>query len=112
MREKDEETETRRPGANCDDVTEAALGAERMIGRMQDIVTEAIQPGADQEEAFNELIGELDPAPEGVALREALGMDEEGSRALPRGEPRRRRAGTEASPDEAPKEYDTWRTGP
>jgi hypothetical protein len=112
MRERRDQSDKRQAGANCDDVTEAALGAERMIGRMQDIITEAIQPGGDQEEAFEELIGELDPAPEEAALREALSMGGHGSRALPREEAPSKRAKSPASPQDTPKEYDTWRTGP
>jgi hypothetical protein len=98
-------------GSNADDLTEAALGAEKMISRMQDIVTEAIQPGGDTEEGFNALIEELDPAPEGEALRDALGMDAYGSRQLPRGGKAAAQSG-EAKPDDKPVEYQTWRTGP
>ena len=97
------------PRADCDDVTEAAAGAERMISRMQDIVTKAIQPGEDQAEAFNDLVEELDPAPEGEALREALGLDDEGTRDLPKRASRRPQT---AKPSDAPPEYRTWRTGP
>jgi hypothetical protein len=96
------------PPPACDDVTDAAAGAERMISRMQDIVTEAIQPGGDQAEAFNDLVEELDPAPEGEALREALGLDDDGTRELPRRAPRDQ----EAKPSDTPPEYRTWRTGP
>jgi hypothetical protein len=84
MNGEDENTGPRRAGANCDDVTEAALGAERLISRVQDIVAEAVEPGKDQEAAFEEIIGEVDPAPEGKALRQALGMSETGSRELPK----------------------------
>jgi hypothetical protein len=95
--------------SDCAEVTNAAAGAERMISRMQDIVTEAIQPGGDQAEAFNELVEELDPAPEGEALREALALDDEGTRELPR---RARRGAEAVKPSDTPPEYRTWRTGP
>lgn len=71
---------------------------------MQDIITEAIQPGADQEEAFTELIEELDPAPEAADLRDALGMDPDGSRALARGEPRPKRTSHEPQTDDTTQE--------
>ena len=87
MKGEQEDTGPQTPGANCDDVTEAALGAERLISRVQDIVTKAIQPGEDQEAAFEEIIGEIDPAPEGKALRRALGMTKYGTRDLPKREP-------------------------
>ena len=97
------------PRSDCDAVTQAAAGAERMISRMQDIMTQAIQPDGDAAEAFNELVEELDPGPEGEALRRALGLDEDGTRDLPQDE-----HGHEppATPDDTPPEYVTWRTGP
>jgi hypothetical protein len=104
-------SEARAVGARCDDVTEAAAAAEKMISRMQDIVTEAIQPTGDPVEGFNELIEELDPAPEGEALRHALGMDEHGTREIPRMREQAEKA-PEAQPDDQPVDYQTWRTGP
>jgi len=84
MTRRDERKAPRPERANCNDVTEAALEAEQLISRMQDVVAKALEPGQDQDEAFEELVGELDPAPEGEALRDALGMDEDGTRVLPK----------------------------
>ena len=91
MADRDTPAGERRPRAHGDDVPHAGLDAEQMISRMQDIVTEAIQPDGDPEEGFHELIEELDPAPEAGRLRSALGMDKDGSRKAPKGEPRDRR---------------------
>lgn len=107
-----------RTGSNRHDLTEAAAGAEQLISRMQDIVTEAIQPDGDPEEAFEDLIEELDPAPEGQDLREALGMPREGSRSIPGGSGETERVKAErpqeqpAKPEDTPPEYRTWETGP
>ncbi len=47
-------------------------------------MVERLQPDSNEDEAFEELVGELDPAPEAERLRRALGMDpERGSRDLP-----------------------------
>lgn len=113
------------PGANCDDVTSAALEVEQKLSRMQDAMTEAVQPDGDEAAFVGEMIEELDVAPEVEDLRGALGMDEQGSRALPRGLARERQdlkgdaqkveakaARRPASPEDRPPEYQTWRTGP
>ena len=113
MSDQDRDPKQQRDGSNCDDLTEAALGAEQMISRMQDVVTEAIQPDGDQDEAFEELIEALDPAPEGDALRQALDLPKHGTRDLPKGQPRRKRGQARtAEPSDKPPEYRTWRTGP
>jgi hypothetical protein len=84
MARRDERADPRRTGANCNDLTEAALGAEQLISRVQDIMAEGLEPGNDQVEAFGDIVEELDPAPEGDALRDALGMDHDGTRVLPK----------------------------
>ena len=113
-----------RTGANCDDVTEAALEVEQKLSRMQDAMTEAVQPDGDEVEFVGEMIEELDVAPEVDDLREALGMDEHGTRDLPRGRERRKqdlardaqkvkaKHDPQAKPSDQPPEYQTWRTGP
>jgi hypothetical protein len=82
-------------------------------------VTEGIQPDGDPGKAFEDVISEVDPGPEGTALRTALGMSRAGSRDIPdkpSGDPaptpRKHDRIAEASPDDAPPEYKTWRTGP
>jgi hypothetical protein len=111
--------EPRSFGKNCDDVTEAAIEVEQKLSRMQDTMTEMVQPGSDEEELQGEIVAELDVAPEVDDLREALGMDEDGSRELPRGRPRKKqdvraeeRAAAKAKPSDTPPEYNPWRTGP
>jgi hypothetical protein len=123
---RDQESRTFRqpPDSNCDDLTSAALEVEEKLSRMQDAITEMCTPEGDTQEITGELIAELDVAPEIDDLREALGMDESGSRAgsfedrkkqdLPaaaarvRAKHNRRRG----RPADAPTEDDTWRSGP
>lgn len=122
-----EQPTDRVPGRNCDDLTEAALAVEHKVARMQDAMAAALEPTGDQDEFVDEMIGELDVAPEIEDLRAALGMEEDGTRTTA-GKPRKRqdlkgdaaklkarherRRPSAAEPADAPPEYRTWHTGP
>lgn len=67
-------------GSNCDKLTDAALDAEAELSRLEDIVTETVMPEGDPEEGLDELIAEIDTNTASGKLRDALGMDETGTR--------------------------------
>lgn len=115
------------PRSDCDQLTEAAKGVERKLSRLQDAVTEMVTPEGDPDEVINEIVAELDVAPEVDDLRAALGMDADGSRtgifedrtrqdleadAARAEEKAARRGSPTARPEDEPAEYRTWRTGP
>ena len=62
---------------NCDEKVEALDAADRLITRLQDTVAEQLPPdsGLDAEDAYGEIIAELETAPEVDQVREALGRD-------------------------------------
>jgi hypothetical protein len=61
-------------GKNADEKTEALIAAERLIDRLQDEVGEQLHPdsGIEDEQAYAEVIDELETAPEIETVRKAL----------------------------------------
>src|SRR3954465_5692817 len=112
MTDENRDPKPKPDGSDCEDVTEAAEGAEQLISRLQNIMTDTIAEG-DPEDGFNDMVSELDPGAEAVALRKALGLGRHGTRGVPDdpAEPGPDHGDT-ASPEDAPPEYRTWRTGP
>jgi hypothetical protein len=62
---------------NCDEKVEALDAADRLISRLQDKVAEQLPPDSniDPEDAYAEIIGELETAPEIEEVRDALGRN-------------------------------------
>ena len=63
--------------SNCNDTVEALDAADRLISRLQDRVAEQLPPDSNigPEDAFHEIVGELEAAEEIDEVRSALGRD-------------------------------------
>lgn len=58
---------------NRDETTDALVAADRLIDRLKDDAFKGLKPEADQDEAFGEIVEELETAPEIDQVHEVIG---------------------------------------